>query len=209
MSARILLCSGRGPLNGAASMASAWASCSTGCRALFSLNAIPAMLSPRECPSFREGVANNGSQEMSVVVTHASVSAFAAEDPSDSRFFIAGKLRGAILEYVIVTRIVSTGERSTIASARYFDAMMSWFAQSGTVIDVISDEWSDTDSEFRSQLDRFNRDLLSGDSETDAAWKSFTGRMARLWGFASVTIVLALPPGAVGQYREVRVNFGR
>jgi hypothetical protein len=57
------------------------------------------------------------------------------------------------------------------------------------------------------QLDRFNDDILAGDTEETVASKSFTGRMAAPLGFKTISFPTLLPAGARGRYREVRVDF--
>ena len=136
-----------------------------------------------------------------------SATRFEALDGSDKRFFIAGKVHAGVLEYVIVTKDLATMEKSTMPASGFFSAMMAHFANEGTNIHTISDEWSDIDPDLTTQLERFNKDLLAGRTEQQAAENSFTGRMSNPLGFATISFSTLLPPGARGQYREVRVNF--
>jgi hypothetical protein len=137
----------------------------------------------------------------------SSATRFEALDWSDKRFFIAGKVQTGVLEYVIVTKDLATKEISTMPAADFFSAMMAHFANEGTTIHTISDEWSDADPDLTTQLERFNKDLLAGRTEQQAAENSFTGRMSNPLGFTTISFSTLLPPGARGQYREVRVNF--
>jgi hypothetical protein len=98
----------------------------------------------------------------SILVQKQDADAFEAEDNTDDRFSIAGKVRAGVLEYVIVTKILSTKEQSLIPAEDFFNAMMNHFASKGTTVHTISDEWSELDPELRTQLDRFNRNILSG-----------------------------------------------
>ncbi len=70
---------------------------------------------------------HNRSTPASLLIKKQAADAFEAEDCTDDRFYIAGKVRSGVLEYVIVTKILSTSEKSSIPAADDFGAMMSHY----------------------------------------------------------------------------------
>jgi hypothetical protein len=153
-------------------------------------------------------------QNARIVVDASGTSAvtFFAHDAADRRFFIRGRIDtyADTPTFRIVTRILSTGERSGIPPAELFDAMMSHFAaQPGGSPAVLRGIWDDSDPEFVTNLDRFNAVLLAGADEETAAQATFTGRMAARYNYPTVVMGVTDPPLGPPPYRKVNVYFKR
>jgi hypothetical protein len=136
----------------------------------------------------------------------ATATDFYAEDVTDDRFFISGSLYGGILRFTVRT-VLPIGDRSALSGRFLFDYMMGHFSAQSATVTAVEGEWSTFDPMFRSNIDEFNRQTAAGCSETDAARRAWTGKMAVRHGYANVEIVYALPAGARGKYQEVLVRF--
>jgi hypothetical protein len=136
---------------------------------------------------------------------------FFAHDAADPRFSVRGRIdpHTDYLTFRIVTRILSTGERSAVAAEDLFDAMMAHFGrQPGGLPEVIRGIWDSSDPEFVTNLERFNAALAAGDDEPAAAGKTFTGRVARKYHYHTVVMGVTDPPTGP-PYTKVSVYFKR
>lgn len=135
---------------------------------------------------------------------------FKAVDYNDDRFHITARFNDYSDSVVltIVTKILSSGEKSTIPAEAFFDAMMDHFQSTGGHPGTIRGIWDADDPELRTNLDRFNKYVLGGDDEETAAWKTFTGRMAKKYNYTKITFGTKEPAGATpGHYTLVHVYF--
>jgi hypothetical protein len=135
---------------------------------------------------------------------------FFAYDAADRRFYVRGRidLHSDYLTFRIVTRILSTSERSAVNPEALFDAMMSHFSQqSGGIPEAIRGIWDSADPEFVTNLDRFNAALAAGNDEATAARATFTGRMATKYGYTTVVMGVTDPPNGPPPYTKVNVYF--
>lgn len=148
----------------------------------------------------------------SIVVDNSSTTptSFHAYDSRDRRFYVRGRIdhHTDYLSFRIVTRILSTGEKSSIKAEELFDAMMAHFQQqSGGLPEAIRGIWDYMDSEFTTNLDRFNAALAAGDDETAAAFKTFTGRMAIKYKYYIAVMGVTDPPTGRPPFKKVNVYF--
>jgi len=109
-----------------------------------------------------------------------SATHFEAVDCKNPDYYIAGQVNGGVLLFVIVTKNLATGARSTIPAKDFFDAMMDYFYKCGIVINKILGDWNDMHPLYTTNLDQFNAAINANPVESDeiAVMKTFTGRMA-------------------------------
>jgi hypothetical protein len=135
---------------------------------------------------------------------------FFAYDSADRRFCISGRIdpHSDYLTFRIVTRILSTGEKSAVKPEELFDAMMAHFGQQpGGLPEAIRGIWDSSDPEFVTNLERFNAALAAGNDEATAARATFTGRMATKYGYNTVVVGVTDPPNGPPPYTKVNVYF--
>lgn len=135
---------------------------------------------------------------------------FYAYDSSDRRFYIRGRIdhHTDYLLFRIVTRILSTGEKSSVKAEELFDAMMAHFQQQpGGLPEAIRGMWDSLDPEFTTNLNRYNAALAAGDSEETAALRTFTGRMAIKYNYNIVVLGVTDPPSGRPPFKKVNVYF--
>ena len=136
-------------------------------------------------------------------ITQADESVFDARDVTDSQYYIRGTLVSGYLRFDVVAE-TAAGERGSVRGIEFFDAVMAHF---GDKITAIEGDWSDLFPELTANLRRFNELTALGIQYESAALQTWTGRMAERHGFTLVEIKRALPPKAVGKFREVFVYF--
>ena len=135
---------------------------------------------------------------------------FFAHDAADPRYYVRGRIdpHSDYLLFRIITRILSTGERSAVSPEALFDAMMSHFGQQpGGLPAAIRGIWDHADPEFVTNLDRFNAALAAGNDEATAARATFTGRMATKYGYNTVVMGVTDPPNGPPPYTKANVYF--
>ena len=127
---------------------------------------------------------------------------FEAEDATDDRFWIGGKLVGGVLTFTVEAKLPN-GDRGTVTGTEFFDAMMAHF---GAAVSMIDGEWSSLDI-YRANIDEFNRLTAAGVTEVDTAAQVWTGKMALRHGYTRIQIVHARPKSAKGNYQDVLARF--
>jgi hypothetical protein len=137
-------------------------------------------------------------------IVQATATIFEATDDADDRFFIFGTLRSGLLWFDVVSRL-SDGTKGQIRGREFFDAMMAHF---GGKVKIIQGRW-DRSSGLTTNLDLFNKATMVLPLEQAALVATKTGQWADDYGYSKVTINRLVPPYAIGQYEEVRVNFTR
>lgn len=144
-------------------------------------------------------------ENWNVFILHSSAVDFRAEDGSDRRFFIHGKLTKGVLSFVVVA-CMPNGDRGVISGKMFFSAMMAHFGV--TNIQAIQAIWI-AGIDLDTNIDEFNRLTVPGRgvSEEEAARQTWTGQRAADFQFTNISI--EFKDGVPGAYLEVRVKFTR
>jgi hypothetical protein len=135
---------------------------------------------------------------------------YSAYDCNDQRFYITGRIdqHSDCLYYTIVVKIRSSGERSSIPPEDFFDAMIAHFEQtSGGQPMCIRGIWNDSDEELKTNLNIFNSLKAAGMTDDDAATGTFTGKMARKYGYNRISFGPFDPPNGPAPYKSVSAYF--
>jgi hypothetical protein len=111
------------------------------------------------------------------VVRH-SVSDFRAENRTDFRFFIHGRIVGGLLSFVVVARL-TTGERGTVSGKDFFAAMMAHFGAAN--VNTVKGNWI-KGIDLDTNIDEFNRLTAAGVPDEDAAKQTWTAAGRRNTG---------------------------
>ena len=132
-----------------------------------------------------------------------------AFDRKDSRFFILGFIDAYsdTLRLTIITKILSTGESSSIPAEVFFDEMMTYFQSKGGYPNAIRGIWNDSNLERTTNLDRFNHLVLAGKSMEEAAKGTFTGRMAVKYHYTKINFCPSDKPNGPDPYHSVNAYF--
>lgn len=126
---------------------------------------------------------------------------FKAVDSNDRRFYLFATLGHGVLRFEVVAALPD-GTRGAVHGKQFFEAMMVHF---GARIRMIEGSWNAANG-LTTNLDLFNRATSAGLALLDAAAFTWTGLRAAEYGFSPVSIT-ASPPGAVGRFDTVRVEF--
>lgn len=130
-----------------------------------------------------------------------------AEDGSDPRFFIHGRVGSRRLTFRIKVRDLNTNEKSSIPTQVFFDAMMNHLEPGDPPFYAVIGDWSDADPDYLSNLYFFNQGINAGQSREEAARNTSTGQLAMSWGYVNVDFVTLNPPGATQQFTRVLARF--
>jgi hypothetical protein len=153
----------------------------------------------------------SGNPDISIPTPQTNATQFDAIDcKNPTEYYISGKVVGGMLSYIIVTKNLATGAKSTIPPVDFFDEMWDYFQKGGIAITTIIGEWSDANPLLRTNLDQFNDAINANPSASDedaARTGPFTGRMAAKKGYTEVEWYLRAPAGKRGQYKEIQVYF--
>lgn len=137
--------------------------------------------------------------------------AYVMEDNDDPTFGIAALVRNGELSFSIQVKFDHPPRKSHIPGHLYFNNMMKWFGNRGTIITSILAQWSNADPEQTTNLDGFNEYLQKhpSSSEEEAAEQGTkTGRWAVAHNYKA-TKVTADPKNSRGQYTNVRAVFAK
>jgi hypothetical protein len=136
---------------------------------------------------------------------------FYAYDHTDHRFFISAYLdRNDNLLFTIIRKILGATDKSLIPAEMFFDVMMIHFQNcAGGLPLAIRAIWDNSDPQLVTNLQRFNDAIKAGADPETAAWKTFTGKMAKKWGFTNLVPGISEPPGATHDFTKVVYYFKR
>jgi len=127
-----------------------------------------------------------------------SATTFRAEDGTDPNFFIAGRLTGGVLTFVVVAELPD-GRHGNVRGTEYFDAMIDHFGVGN--IQQIMGVWG-TLFGLDANLMEFNQNTTPGANQLpddEAATETWTGRRARDKGLTKATVVFKDPTNAPGK----------
>jgi hypothetical protein len=146
----------------------------------------------------------NTSPGAQLVILAATANRFRAEDRSDSRFYVEGRLTNGVLSCEIVARL-QTGERGTVSGKQLLAALIAHFGVGN--LSAIKGVWIGG-IDLDTNIDQFNQ--LTGPGglpEVEAAKRTWTGQRANEYGFANASIQMLV--GSPGAYTDVVVLFTR
>jgi hypothetical protein len=131
---------------------------------------------------------------------------YRAEDSTDGRFYVDGKLLGGVLTFEIVAELPGN-VRGAVSGKQLLAAMINYFGLAN--IQKIKAIWTDVPG-LDTNLKQFNHWTGVGNlSEVEAARKTWTGQRATLdYQFVAVHVQMADPP-IPGSYEDVIVIFSR
>ena len=138
-----------------------------------------------------------GSLEAGVSVERTAES-YRATDLAVKRIQAVGYLRGGELELLIRTKLPE-GTRGALRGGKEFQAILEHFGVEN--IKVIKGSWS-----YGDNLAEFNKLLLEGLTEEEAALGTWTGKQAQAVGFGKVRVRTY---GSPGDYEKVEAYFTR
>ncbi len=147
---------------------------------------------------------HNTSANPNLNIVTATNSTFRGEDCSDPRFYILTTLASGVLQFEVVAQLTA-GNRGSVSGKEFFAAMMAHFSAN---VRIVEGSWSRA-SGLTTNIDQLNRATAAGLSVKDAAPLTWTGLRASEYGYDKVTVTLATPPGAQGNYDTARVEFSR
>jgi hypothetical protein len=119
-------------------------------------------------------------------------------DADVPEFGIDGYLDDGVLKFEIDTKLKKNGLRSIVRGKVLFDLMMKHY----DVVDAIVGIWANG-----TNLDAFNKYMLLGKTQIEAASETWTGLQARRYGFTVISIDELV--GNQNGYGWVRVYFRR
>ncbi len=147
---------------------------------------------------------HNMSANPSIIPDPANTPAhYAATDCTNPQLGINGTLKGGVLKFDIVT-VLPGNIRGAVSGKEFFAAMMDYFGVGN--ITTIRGVWI-SGADLDTNIDDFNKFVLSGSSDTDAAKKTWTGMRANDYGFVNASIDFKDPPKGPPPYIEVHARF--